>query len=115
ETVIPRVGSAEWQARQLSSRWQETHVRMLRCAASEWLFGRGVEMTAPPASRTHPGGWNVFRPVPVPNGLLGRRPGRPPSGSAATPRRWWQPTQNVCKRGHDAQSGKVLRSLDARI
>ena len=73
----PRVGSAEWQARQLSSRWQETQVRRLRRAASEWLVDRGVEITPPLASRAQPGGWKLLRPVPVPNGLLGRRPGTP--------------------------------------
>jgi hypothetical protein len=29
---------------------------MFRFAASEWLFDRGVAITAPPASRAHPGG-----------------------------------------------------------
>jgi hypothetical protein len=29
---------------------------MFRFAASEWLVERGVEMTAPEASRAHPGG-----------------------------------------------------------
>ena len=56
EKVGPRVGSVEWQARQLSSRWHETQVRMLRLACSEWLAGRGMVRTSPEASRAHPGG-----------------------------------------------------------
>ena len=98
EIIGPRAGSAEWQARQLSSRWQETQVRMFRRAATEWLVERGVSIGAPVASRAQPGGWKVLSPVPVPNGLFARRPGRPPSGSGATPERWWQPTQNDCVR-----------------
>ena len=94
----PRLGSVEWQVRQLSSRWQETQVRRLRFAASEWLVDRGVAITAPLGSRAQPGGWKLLRPVPVPNGLFGRRPGIPPSGSAPTPERWWQPRQNDCAR-----------------
>src|SRR3982750_2461820 len=115
--VGPRIASVEWQARQLSSRWQETHVRMLRWAASEWLLGRGLEITAPPASRTQPGGWNVLRPVPVPKGLFGRRPGSPPSGSDATPRRRWpQPmarrTVGHVAAGVDHVNGDVVGRVD---
>ena len=113
ENVGPRVGSAEWQVRQLSSRWHEAQARILRWADTAWLFGRGVEITAPPASRAHPGGWNVFTPVPPPNGLFARRPGSPPSGSAPTPVRWWQPTQNDCVRWHDEQSGVLRRASTA--
>ena len=52
----PRAGSAEWHSRQVSSRWQEAQLRMLRLAWNEWLLGRGVEMTSPAASRAQPGG-----------------------------------------------------------
>ena len=83
---------------------------MFRRAASEWLVERGVSIGAPVASRAHPGGWKVLSPVPVPNGLFGRRPGRPPSGSGATPERWWQPTQNDWVRWHAEQSGVLRRA-----
>src|SRR6185312_2418792 len=110
EMVGPRVGSAEWQARQLSSRWQETQVRMFRRAWTEWLSGRGLAITTPTASRAQPGGWNCLTPVPVPNGLWGWRPRCPPEGSADTPVRWWHPTQNVCRRLQDEQSGTLRRA-----
>lgn len=87
EKTGPRVTSVEWQARQLSSRWHDTHVRMLRLAANEWLDARGIDSTSPDGSRAQPGGWNCLSPVPVPNGFWGLRPGIPPSGSAATPER----------------------------
>ena len=75
EKIGPRVGSVEWQARQLSSRWQETQVRMLRLAASEWLAARGIDSTSPDASRAHPGGWKLLEP-----GAGAERVVRPPAG-----------------------------------
>jgi hypothetical protein len=83
-----RDASAEWQERQLSSRWHDAQDRMFRFACSEWLLGVAAPMTAPASSRTHPGGWKRLSCVPVPNGLRGCRPGSPPSGSGATPLRW---------------------------
>ena len=56
ENTGPRDTSVEWQARQLSSRWHDTHVRMLRLAASEWLDARGIASTSPVVSRAQPGG-----------------------------------------------------------
>src|ERR1700690_2530038 len=113
EKLGPRVGSVEWTSGQLSPRWHDPQVRILRLACTEWLVGRGVAITAPAASRAQPGGWNCLACVPVPNGLLTFVPGRPPDGSDETPVRWWQPTQNVCRRWQDEQSGTLRRASAA--
>ena len=80
----------------------------------------GLERMAAGARRGDHRAAGVARPAraggtldagPGPERVVRPPPGqRRPSGSEATPVRWWQPTQKVCRRWHDEQSGVLRRA-----